>query len=110
MPPRHVKINGTFVQCKTTCLNKITIDIRGRYEDSTGVYILGPGDAVKKSGVGQIDLPFKNTPTQGSEVTIEEEGESIRVWLGYFGIAVYWDKHRKAVIAFPKDRFSNSNG
>ena len=110
----YTTIKGTFVHYKgkTSRLDKVIIEYKSIGTGSSGIYTLGPGNAVK-SGPGiddmaQLDLPYLDNPALiSAEVAIEEEGDFIKLSLLLFNTAVYWDKKKMAALALSEGQFFN---
>ena len=99
------KIIGSFVECRTSCLNKITFEIRpGRK-----TYILGPGNVTEAGPTGG-DISTITLPYSDGHETVEEEGEQIILMrnASWNSISISWNKHNSAKIEFSADRFYNS--
>ena len=89
-----LSIVGTFVKCRTSCLNKLII----QYGDRT--YILGPKGAVKE-GLTDLTLTYMYPATEPYQVIIEEHaGNQIKILLDN-GVYVYWNKKNAARIVIP---------
>ena len=98
---RHFKVFGTFVACKTSCLNKVRIVF------FSWTYILGPNDTVTAGATGKApsissiaDLPYIRHVFQ-----VEKADNGISVTFN-IGVSVYWDKNKSATINFV-DRWMN---